>query len=66
MKKKNISSILPYLAAILFYVAAIIGFTGGSQNTVSTVWLCLGSLFLCIGVSRSKRNRQDKNKTDNK
>ena len=63
--KKNISSALFYLAAALFYVAAIIGFAGKSQNSMAFFWICMGSVFLCLG-SRFKQKEQGKDGGEDK
>lgn len=64
--KKEIKSILFFLVAALFYVAAIIGFAGKTQNPMSFFWLCMGSVFLCIGSSRSKKTNRDETDPDEK
>ena len=65
MKKEKVKSTLFYLAAALFYVAAIIGFAGIRENSMSFFWLCMGSVFLCLGT-RFKQNDQDKEDGENK
>ena len=65
MKKKNVNSTLFYLAAVLFYVAAIIGFAGIRENTMSFFWLCMGTVFLCLG-SRFRQKEQNKENGENK
>ena len=59
MKKFNFRSVGFYIAAILFYVAAIIGFTGETQNSMSVFWLCIGSLFLCLGSTSKKKDKDE-------
>ena len=65
MKKINIRFVGFFIAAALFYVAAIIGFTRQPPNSMSAFWLCIGSLFLCLG-STSKKAKQDNDNQENK
>ncbi len=51
-EKKNKNSML--VPAILFYIAAIIGFVGGDTN-MAVVWMCLGSMFLCLSAQKEKK-----------
>ena len=64
MKKHRISSTLYYLASILFYVSAMITFSKGNTDSMGTVWLCLGSTFLCFAImySRKERHRENQDK----
>ena len=62
MKKDKISATLYYLAAISFYITAIINFSGGNNHSMSVIWICLGSTFLCLGISYTKKNKEKKDK----
>jgi len=70
MKNRRITGTLFHLASILFYVASIITFASGNDNSMGVVWLCLGSAFLCLGTTLSRKERQasedkdEKRKTD--
>ena len=62
MKKGINKSILFYIASVLFFIASAIGFTSGNESSMSIVWLCLGSSFLCLGSTHKKKE----NNTDDK
>ncbi len=49
MKKETKKSILFYAASALLYMASLISFISGNDNSMAVVWLCLGSSFLCLG-----------------
>ena len=66
MKNENVSAILFYTAAILFDSAAIISFIGGNNNSNGVMWLCFGSMFLCLGSSYSKKSKKNEGKQDDK
>ena len=54
-----------YYSAVLFYLASIINFIAGNNNSMGFVWLGLGSAFLCLGSVnsiKSKENEDTKNK----
>ena len=61
MKKAKIPTILCFAAALLFYIAAAVShFISGTSMTV--VWICLGSAFLCLGaVQKNKLDKDAKN-----
>ena len=61
--KKSLN--LFYYSAVMFYLASIINFIGGNNNSMGFVWLGLGSAFLCLGSVnsiKSKENEDTKNK----
>ncbi len=60
MKKFKISAILYYVAALCWYIAAIICFTSESSR-VGVIWLCLGSSMLCLGSASLNKYRKEKN-----
>ena len=62
MKKGINKSILFYIASVLFLVDSAIDFTSGNENSMAIVWLCLGSLLLCLGSTHKKKE----NNTDDK
>lgn len=49
---------LYYLTCVLFYIVAIINFFN-SDTTTGAVWLCLGSVFLCLGTSSKQKNNEN-------
>ena len=65
MKKGINKSILFYVVAALFLIAAAIGLTSGNENTMAIVWLSLGSAFFCLG-STYKKKENNKTNTDDK
>ena len=64
MKKLKISAILYYVAAILSYIAAIINFAGENSKYLAGILICIGSTFLCLGISHSKKSKENKDKED--
>ena len=64
MKKLKISAILYYVAAILYYISAVINFAGENSNYRAGLWICFGSAFLCLGISHSKKIKENKDKED--
>ena len=52
--KQKMGFSLYYLAAICFYLVAILQFFGGSAGS-GTVYLCVGSVFTCLGAGDSRR-----------
>ena len=63
-KEYKISSTLFYVSAVLFYLAAIINIVGGNNTSMSIVWLCLGSTFLCVGSLHSKKSKESNDDKD--
>ena len=63
MNTRKVSAILYYTAAILFDSAAIISFIGGTNGVM---WLCFGSMFLCLGASCSKKSKENDGKQNSK
>ena len=66
MKKHIISAILYSVAAILSYISAIIYFAGENSKYLAGIWICIGSTFLCLGSSYSKKSKENKDKEDKK
>ncbi|MBR3692470.1 MAG: hypothetical protein IKL89_07225 [Clostridia bacterium] len=60
MKKAYFPAVCHYIAALAFFVAAILGFV--RDNSLAVVWLCLGSANLCFGSVHLTRikNKSDK------
>lgn len=63
MKKEKWVSILNYITAVCFYIAAIIGYA--NDNSIATVWLCLGSVWLCLGSATLGKSNKDKKEDQN-
>ena len=59
-KINKICSVCNYIAALLFYISAIINFADEKNTSMGIVWLCLGSTFLCLGAIYLQRNKKDK------
>ena len=64
MKKHKITATLYYVAAILSYISAIINFAGENTKYLAGLWICIGSTFLCLGISHSKKSKENKDKED--
>ena len=59
MKKHKVSAILFYIASVFFFISAIVGYS--NDNSMATVWLCLGVSMLCLGsVHFSKKDKEKK------
>ena len=60
--------ILFYAASALLYMASLISFISGNDNSMAVVWLCLGSSFLCLGSTHLclglSRKKKGNDKTD--
>lgn len=61
MKKKDKTVILYYISSLLFYIAAIINYVGGSEHRNAIIYICLGSgsLMLCLGAAGTNKNKKD-------
>ncbi len=57
MKNEKNPSTLYFIVAALFYGVSAISFANGNQTSMAVVWLCLGSLFLCLGSSQANKER---------
>jgi hypothetical protein len=64
MKQKPVYY-LNFITSVLFYIAAAIGYF--SDNSMATVWLCLGSMWLCLGAVAVKKAKttNEENKNEN-
>ena len=64
MKKHKITATLYYVAAILSYISAVINFAGENSRYLGGLWICIGSTLLYLGISHSKKIKEDKDKED--
>lgn len=64
MKKHKITAALYYVAAILSYVSAIVNFEGENSRYLGGLWICIGSTLLYLGISRSNKSKENKEKED--
>ena len=64
MKKHKITATLYYVAAILSYVSAIVNFEDENSRYLGGLWICIGSTLLYLGISRSNKSKEDKDKED--
>ena len=58
-------AILYYIGSLCFYIAAIINFINGDNNSMAVIFLCLGSSNLCLGsvyLNKDKDNGNNKKK----
>ena len=59
MNKEKLTIVLCLVASLLFYVAAAVSHFTSSETSMTVIWICLGSAFLCLGAVQ--KNKQDKN-----
>ena len=64
MKKYKIAATICYVAAILSYISAIVNFAGENSRYLGGLWICIGSTLLYLGISRSNKSKEDKDKED--
>ena len=64
MKKHKITAALYYVAAILSYISAVINFAGENSRYLGGLWICIGSTLLYLGISRSNKSKENKEKED--
>jgi len=64
MKKYKIDATICYVAAILSYISAIVNFAGENSRYLGGLWICIGSTLLCLGISHSKKIKENKDKED--
>ena len=64
MKKHKITATLYYVAAILSYISAVINFAGENSRYLGGLWICVGSTLLYLGISRSNKSKENKEKED--
>lgn len=62
-RNKQINLILCCISLVFHSIA--ISFTSRNENSMTIVWLCLGSSFLCLG-STHKKKENNKENTDDK
>lgn len=58
MKKEKTTAILCSVASLLFYISAIVAHFTSSDTSMTVMWICLGSTFLCL--SAVLKNKLDK------
>ena len=59
MKKENKKSILFYAASALLYMASLISFISGNDNSMAVVWLCLCLLYTSTLAKKSGGSHDD-------
>ena len=62
MKQKS-AIYLNFVSVALWYIAAAIGYF--NDNSMATVWLCLGSMWLCLTVLKLKKAKITTEENDN-
>lgn len=62
MKKKKLTSTLYFVASVCFFIAAGIGYS--NDNSMATVWICLGATMFCLGSAALKKTK-DKQAKEN-
>lgn len=64
MNKNKLSAILYYVAALAFYIAAIMEFI--DKDHMGALDLCLGSAMLCLGSVHMNKYKKDTSDLENK
>ncbi|MBR6690621.1 MAG: hypothetical protein IKL65_04760 [Bacilli bacterium] len=49
--------ILNYFTAVCFYIVSIINFIN-KENSMGVFYLCLGSMFMCLGSVRLNKSKK--------
>ena len=60
MKNNSVFSIILSITATIFYIAAIITFATNNDSSMGSVWLSLGSVFLCLNVFFNRKQGEKK------
>ncbi len=67
MKKEKLTIVLCFVASLLFYVAAAVSHFTSSDTSMTVIWICLGSTFMCLGsVQKNKLDKDEKTKEKTK
>ena len=57
---------LYYIGSLCFYIAAILIFINGDNNSMTVIFLCLGSSNLCLGSVYLNKDKDNGNNKDKK
>ena len=57
---------LYYIGSLCFYIAAILNFINGDNNSMTVIFLCLGSSNLCLGSVYLNKDKDNGNNKDKK
>ena len=61
VKGTGTAAALCFVASLLFYIVAFISRLASSDTSMTVIWICLGSAFLCLGaVQKNKRDKDTK------
>lgn len=66
MKNYKTGSTLYFIASLLWYLVALLEFTSGNNNNNGTIYLCLGSAFVCLGSMYAKKAKDNNRDDDEK
>ena len=58
MKLEKIHIILNYVAAMIYYIMAIMNFASNKEVAQGIFWLCLGTTWLCLGSVDVHNNKK--------
>ena len=66
MKKYTIISTVSFIISIASYITTILLFSSESNNTLGSVFMSVGSVFLCLGIFFSRKQNSENNDDENK
>lgn len=52
-----------YIMSVIFYSVAIITWISGDGGNFQIIWLCFGSMWLCISSVYPKKSKKDEGKS---
>ena len=66
MKRNRTTAIIYYIVAVLFYIVAIVNIFDRATRGMGVTWLCLASMWLCLGTVyfRKSQNKDDNSDSD--
>ena len=66
MKSDKRISIISYLCSVVFYILAIVNIFGKTTRSMWVMWLCLGSMSLCLGAVYLRKSQNNDDSDDGK
>lgn len=66
MKSDKRISVISYLCSVVFYILAIVNIFAKTTRSTWVMWLCLGSMALCLGAVYLRKSQNDDDSDDGK